>query len=130
VNLRCILVLTHFYDCRNWTAVEAEHGIGKGEHGEIHSSPFTMTIARVVAVLIIMLSATARAFSTHAASTRRPFLGLVARTMSTTDDNTVVATCTRKIQEALATTNVKVTGALLRKSSQLCVSVSWDWWFV
>jgi hypothetical protein len=86
-----------------------------------------MTIARLVVAFIIMLSSTARAFSTHVASTRRPFLGLVARTMSTTDDNTVVATCTRKIQEALATTNVKVSGALLcEKKIQRCVSASWD----
>ena len=115
---------------RRWICADAILRAGYVGHGEIHSTPFTMAIARVVAVFIIMLSAAARAFSTHTASTRRPFFGLVARTMSTTDDNTVVATCTRKIQEALATTDVKVTGALLRKSSQPCVSVSRDWLFV
>lgn len=62
--------------------------------------------------LFIMFSAGARAFTSRVANPRSAFL---ARGMSTTAgddaDTSIVSVCQEKIQKALGTTDVKVTGA-------------------
>ena len=64
-------------------------------------------------LLITMLSAAVRAFGTSSVVRYAPRSFAVVRSMSTTGepDTSVVATCQEKIQAALDTSNVKVTGA-------------------
>jgi hypothetical protein len=66
-------------------------------------------------LLIIMLSAAARAFGTKAPIVRNsPRAFSVARGMSTSEpDTSVVVICKEKIQAALESDDVKVTGAWL-----------------
>jgi hypothetical protein len=63
----------------------------------------------------IMLFTAARAYIVRSTTVRQPFVGLMGRPMSAGSpsdaDISVVATCARKIQAALETSNVKVTGA-------------------
>lgn len=70
--------------------------------------------ALVTTILIVMLSAAARAFGTKAPtfirSAPRSF-SVGARSMSTSEpDTSIVDTCQEKIQTALEADNVKVTG--------------------
>lgn len=73
----------------------------------------------VTTLLLIMLTAAARAFGTKAPSfivrSARGYLtGAVARSMSTSEpDTSIVDTCQGKIQEALEADDVKVTGTEL-----------------
>ena len=86
-------------------------------HSNKYHIPNLSTMTRLVTAFLIhfiMLSVT-RAFSTQCFATRRPFLGVMVRSMTASGapDTSVVATCTRKIQEALESNQVKVTGAYI-----------------
>jgi hypothetical protein len=72
----------------------------------------------LLSLLIIMFSSVARAFSTHAVRPAlyqpRLYSVVTARSMSSGGaagpDTSVVAICMKKIQDAMGTENVKVTG--------------------
>lgn len=73
----------------------------------------SLRLALIILYLVTMLSASVRAFGTKAPAFIRsaPRSVPVARGMSTSEpDTTVVDTCQQKIQTALETTDVKVTG--------------------
>ena len=73
-----------------------------------------MDLIRFFALLVIMLSAGARAF-VNPASRPAAFRRVVARAMSSEDgpDTSIVDICQQKIQDALEAKSVKVTGTFL-----------------